>query len=220
MMEPARSRAPGPIRVGPDTPARPDGYPRITPGSIEAPGPRSTSANPGSSERRLVTSSIMLNTVEHWNTAHPGTRSSHVHHLAAGAHRRLDGRQRPDHGQTELPARDGRSPGGNRVHEFLSLVLERLARFHFRADDVAVADEQLELAVRVGHRLAHRDAALEHAHALGVVQVVEDEAAPAAHGNHFADLVRVGPAHVDVAHHLVAVPERRKRDVVAFGARR
>src|SRR5213592_988976 len=192
MTVPARSRAPAPIRVGPDTPARPDGYPRITPGSIDAPGPRSTSANPARSGRSLVTSSIMLN-IGILDTR--GTRSSHVHHCAAGAHRRLDGRQRPDHGQTELPARDGRTPRGNRVNEFLALVLERLAPFHSRADDVAVADEQLELAVRVGHRLAHRDAALEHAYALGVVQVVEDEAAPAAHGNHFADLVRVGPAH-------------------------
>src|SRR5438552_4160076 len=46
MIDPARMRAPAPIRASPEMPGRPDGYPSRTPGSTTAPAPRRTSAAP------------------------------------------------------------------------------------------------------------------------------------------------------------------------------
>src|SRR5215468_6381766 len=191
MIEPARMRAPAPMQASPDTPGRPGGYPSNTPGSTIDPAPSRTSAAPG---------------------------RSHFNGCASRSHGRLDGHEGPDDADAEARVRQRRGPGSNRRDEFQALVLQRLARLHLRADDVAVADEQLELAERFGDRLADRYAALEDAHALHVVQVVEDDAAAAADDDDLAHLVRVGPADVDVADHAVAVAERGERDVVAVGA--
>src|SRR5262245_61209961 len=132
----------------------------MTAGSITESAPRCTSAAPGSSDFWLPTSDS--------NRGTPGT------------HRAVDRGQRSNHAEAELAAGDRRAAAVHGVDEVGALVLERLARLDLRADDVAVADQQLELAVRVGDRLAHRDAALEHAHALDVVQIVEHHAPAAA----------------------------------------
>src|SRR6266850_431096 len=191
MIEPARMRAPAPIRASPETPGRPEGYPSRTPGSTMAPAPRCTSAAPG---------------------------RSHFNGRSSRAHRRLDRHESPDDAEAEARLRERRPAAHDRLDEFLALVLQRLARLDLRADDVAVADEQPEFAVRIGDRLADRDAALEDADALDVVQVVEHDAAPAAHGDDLPHFVRVRPADVNVADDVVVVAERRERDVVPLGA--
>src|SRR5262249_29787251 len=123
----------------------------------------------------------------------------HIDSRAARSHRGLDCDECFDHAEAEARGRQRRAARADRRHEIQALVLERLARLDFRADDVAVADEQLELAVRIGNRVAHRDAALEDAHALHVVQIVEYHAPPAADDDDLADLVRIRPADVNVA---------------------
>src|SRR5712671_327362 len=123
MIEPARMRAPAPIRASPETPGRPDGYPSRTPGSTMAQAPRRTSAAPG---------------------------RSHLNGGSSRSHRRLDGGERPDDAEAKAALRERRPAAHDRLDECLALVLQRLARRDFRADDVAVANEQLELAVRIG----------------------------------------------------------------------
>ena len=139
-------------------------------------------------------------------------------HLDGGAWRRIDAsiatsaRTTPD---AKRPLVSGGRPRANRLDEIRALVLQRLTRLDLRADDVAVAHQQLEFAVRFGHRLTHGYSSLVDAHAFGIVEIVEHDAAVAAHGHDFADLVRVRPADVNVADHLVGVTERRKADVLA-----
>src|SRR4051794_33720752 len=164
MIEPARMRAPAPIRVSPATPARPDGYPSSTPGSMLAPAPSRTSTAPG---------------------------TSHFNGLSFRAHRCGDGHQRANDADSEASLRKRRLSGDDRVHEVGALVLQGLARLHLRADDVAVADQQLELAERVGDRLGRGHTALEHADAFDIVQVVEYHAAAAADRDYLAHLVGI-----------------------------
>src|SRR5258708_23722358 len=115
MIDPALTRAPAPIRASPETPGRPDGYPRRTPGSMTAPAPRRTSAAPG---------------------------RSHFNGGSSRSHRRLDGDERPHHAEAEACLRERRPSGHDGLDEFVALVLQRLARLDLRADDVAVPDQQ------------------------------------------------------------------------------
>src|SRR5262249_8045147 len=191
MIVPARIRADAPMRVAPTMPGRPDGYPSSTPGSIAAPAPM-------------------------WTSTAPGT--PHLNSGTSGGDRRLARGEGARDADAEARG-DRRRPAGEQgIQEVAALVLQRLARFDLRTDDVAVTHEQLELAVRVRNRLADRDAALEHPHPFGVVQIVEDDAPPAADRDDLADLVRIGPADMDVADDAVRVAERREGDVVAIGA--
>src|SRR5258708_18416687 len=120
MTDPERTRAPRPIRTSPNTPGRPGGYPRTTPGSMFESSPSRTSTQP-------VT--------------------SHLDGRAARPHRRLDGHQHTYDAAPEVPAGQRDAAGLDGVHEFHALVLQRFARLDLRAHDVAVAHEQLELAI-------------------------------------------------------------------------
>src|SRR5438876_1132910 len=59
---------------------------------------------------------------------------------------------------------------------------------------------------------------LEESHGLDVVQIVEDDAAPASDRDNLANLVRIGPADMNVGDHVVGIAQRRKDDVVAARA--
>src|SRR5258706_12948757 len=150
MIEPARMRAPAPIRASPETPGRPEGYPSRTPGSTMAPAPRCTSAAPG---------------------------RSHFNGRSSRAHRRLDRHESPDDAEAEARLRERRPAARDRLDEFLALVLQRLAPPDLPAGDGARADEQPEFAVRNRDRLRGRDAALESPRALGLGQGRGPEAA-------------------------------------------
>src|SRR5262245_15522743 len=130
-------------------------------------------------------------------------------------HRRLDGGQGANDATPEHSARERYAVRVDRVDELQALVLERLAWLDLGADDVAVAYEQLELAVGFRDGVAGRDAALVVPDPLDVVEVVEDHAAAAAHRHHLAHFVWIRPADVDVADDAVPVAERGKSDVVA-----
>ena len=136
---------------------------------------------------------------------------------SARPHRCVDRHQRSNHAGSEAPSGHGRRSREYRVDEICALVLERLARVDFRADDIAISNEQLELPERIGNGLAHRHAALEDPDPLDVVEVVEDDATAAANGHDFAHLVGIGPTHVNVPNHVVLEAERRKGDVFAAG---
>src|SRR3954449_12348180 len=108
---------------------------------------------------------------------------SHFNGGAFRAHGFFDRDQRLDDAQAEERGSERRASGHDRVDELGALVLQRLAGLDLPAEDVAGADEQLDLAVAVGRDgAADRDAALEHPNALAVVEVVEHDAAPAADG--------------------------------------
>src|SRR5262245_45447440 len=98
-------------------------------------GPSSTSTDPGTSDFRV--------------------RPSDFNSGSVRAHRRLDGGEGANDAEAELAARQRRLAAADRLHEIGALVLQRLAGLHLRAHDIAVADEQLELAVRVGDGVAH-----------------------------------------------------------------
>jgi hypothetical protein len=59
------------------------------------------------------------------------------------------------------------------------------------------------------------DPLVEHPHGLLRVHVVQDDAPAAAHDHELADLVRVGPADVDVADDATGVAEGDEADVLA-----
>src|SRR5438045_2634908 len=134
MMDPARRRAPRPMRTAPVTFGRPVGYPMITPSSMSASGPSWTSA---------------------------GLLILDRDGGATGLHRRLDRHQRSHDATRELAARERRTAGGHCADKFQALVLQRLARFDFRAHDIAIAHQKLELPIGVRDRLLGRDAPLE-----------------------------------------------------------
>src|ERR1700687_2761373 len=154
------------MRPPPNAPGRPGGYPRMTPGSMFESGPRRTST-------------------------HPVT--SHLGGGALRAHRRLDGGQRADHAPPAGAARQRDPACVDGLDELQALVLQRLARLDFRAHDVAIPHEQLELTIRFRHSIARGDAPFEVPDPLEVVEVVEDDPPAAAHRDDFADLVRIGP---------------------------
>src|SRR5689334_5140959 len=124
-------RAPGPMRTSPVTPGRPDGYPRSTPGSTTDPAPSRTSTAPG---------------------------RSHFNGGSFRAHRFFDRDERLHDAEPEAGGGERRPSARHGVDELRALILQRLAGLDLRADDVAVADEQFELAVGVGDRAADRDA--------------------------------------------------------------
>src|SRR4029077_7329764 len=101
-----------------------------------------------------------------WTPTAPGT--SHLNGCSPRSHRRLERDQGPHHAGAEAPGGERRPSAADRGHEIGALVIERLARRPPPADEVAVAHQQLELAIRIGDRLAGRDAAFEHPDALDV----------------------------------------------------
>src|SRR5881409_3515795 len=113
MMEPARRRAPAPIRVGPHTPPRPGGYPSSTPGSIDALRPISTST-----VHSTVSNSPVCRLTPLWPSALScAADQSDLNGCTMRVHRGVDGGQRADYSQTELSARDGHPSGGDGVDE-------------------------------------------------------------------------------------------------------
>src|ERR1039458_7029357 len=94
--------------------------------------------------------------------------------------------------------------GGNEV---LTLVLKRFSGVDFRAQDVTIADQKLELAVRFRDGGSHRHSLLKNSDSLHGVEIVKNHSSTASHRNHFADFVRVRPAHVNVSNHSVRVTE-------------
>src|SRR5258706_4548483 len=131
----------------------------MTPGSMFASGPRRTSTQP-------VT--------------------SHLDCRAAGAHRRLDCHQGADDAAAERPAGQRDAALLDRLDELQTLILERFARLDLGTDDVAVAHEQFELAVGFRNPVACRNAPLEVADPLDIVEIVEHHPPAAANGDHLA----------------------------------
>src|SRR5439155_18590461 len=109
-----------------------------------------------------------------------------------------------------LPARH------DALDEVLALVPEGLGRLDLRAEDVAVAQLELELAEAV-HVATDRRPLLEDPDLLEVVHVVEHDALPAAHDDDLADLVGIDPADLNVADDAVRIRERDERDVFFLG---
>src|SRR5262245_62132663 len=82
--------------------------------------------------------------------------------------------------------------------------------------DIAVA--KLKLVFTEGRRLSsdlRLHAFLEDAHVLGGVQIVESDPCIAPDDDELSNLVRVGPADVNVSDHVVRVTERDEADVLA-----
>jgi hypothetical protein len=97
-----------------------------------------------------------------------------------------------------------------------ALILQRFARRNGRAEDVTIAQEELELAERHRFLVRHECHSLvEDPDTLQWVEVVEYDSALASDDHYLSDLVRVDPAHMNVADEPVAVSEGDEPDIVA-----
>src|SRR5437016_11240162 len=98
-------------------------------------------------------------------------------------------------------------PRPHALQEMAALVLEWLYRFDARADDVAVANLEAELAI-VERLLLHKAyALLEHSHLLEPVKVIEDDAPVALDNHDLPRLVGIGPANVHVSENIARITE-------------
>ena len=98
-----------------------------------------------------------------------------------------------------------------------ALVLERLTHLESGTHDVAVADLQPILAVGHWFGWSGLDSFFEHPHLFDAVEIIENDAPVAPDHDQFPCLVRIGPAHVDVAddiHPITFVAERDEPDIL------
>src|SRR5690606_13877151 len=106
------------------------------------------------------------------------------------------------------------------VGEVAGECLERLPGLDARANDVAVAHHQLVPAVALPVLHQGSYALLKDTHLFHGLKVVEDDPLVASNDNDFANLVGIGPAHMDLAQHVVGIPEDDEPDVLATVAQR
>src|ERR671925_597650 len=156
---------------------------------------RSTSGTDGVFDSTIPTSSMPVLTY----------RRQQLDGRPSALERAVNGFHDPYHVSALWPSGERAAALRHALQEVAALILERLAYLDPGTDDVAVAQAELVLAVAGGH-LHHRcDALLVDPHRLHRVQVVEGDPLVAADDDDFPHLVRIGPAHVDVADHIARI---------------
>jgi hypothetical protein len=95
-----------------------------------------------------------------------------------------------------------------------ALILERLAGFNPRADNVAVTDLKVRFSVVQRFRLHSAHALFEDAHLFEPVEIVEHNASVTPYYHDLPRLVRVRPADLNMAENVVRIAERDETQVL------